>query len=89
MPLEQAQEYEVFRKLVYSRFGIDAEHLRRKFRALRRKPEESYYQLGANLVRYLEKWLEQANVETLNEMKNIIGLGQFYSVLPGELNFFG
>ncbi|XP_078243494.1 uncharacterized protein LOC144587289 [Pogona vitticeps] len=87
MPLDQARDYEAYRELVFSRFGINAEHLRWKFQALIKKLEESYSQLGANLVRYLEKWLEQAKVKTLEDMKNIIGLEQFYSVLLGELRY--
>ena len=69
MPQDQARKYEAFRKLVFARFGISAEHFRRKFRSLTKKPEESYSQLGHNLVRYLEKWLEQVNVETLGYEK--------------------
>ena len=69
------------------RFGISAEPLRQKFRALTKKPKESYSHLGANMMRYLEKWLEPSEVQTLEDMKNIIGLEQFLSVLPGELRY--
>ena len=31
MPLEQARDFEAYRKMVYSRFGVNAEHLRQKF----------------------------------------------------------
>ena len=39
------------------------------------------------MIRYLEKWLEQSEVQTLEDMKNIIGLEQFFSVLPGEMRY--
>ena len=87
MPIELIKDYSEFKKLVFARYGINAEHLRQKFRTLTKKPEESYSRLGTNLVRYFEKWLEQANVESLEDMKNIIGLEQFYLVLPGELRY--
>ena len=74
MPQEKAREYEAFKKLVFARFGINVEHLRWKFRALTKKPEETYSQLGANMQRYLEKWLEQAGVENLEDLKNVLGL---------------
>ena len=32
MPLEQARDFTTYKKMVYSRFGKNAEHLRRKFR---------------------------------------------------------
>ena len=57
--------------------------------ALIKKPEESYSQLGANVVRCLEKWIEQENVTSPEEMKIIIGLEQFYLILPGDLRYLG
>ena len=85
MPLEQARDFEAYRKMVYSRFGIYAEYLRRKFHSLTKKPEESYSHLGAKLTQCLDKWMEHENVTSLEQMKNVIGLEQFYSVLPGQL----
>ena len=41
VPENQARDYEAVRKLVFSRFGINTEHLRRKFRQLIKKPERS------------------------------------------------
>ena len=87
MPLEQARDFEAYRKMVYSRFGINAEHLRRKFRALTKRPEESYSQIVAKLLQCLDKWMEHENVTSLEQVKNVIGLKQFYSILPGELHY--
>ena len=44
MPLDQARDYEECKNLVLSRFEINAELLRWKFRALTKQPEESYSQ---------------------------------------------
>ncbi|XP_078239043.1 uncharacterized protein LOC144585766 [Pogona vitticeps] len=87
MSEDQARNYEIFKKLVYSRFGITSEKLRQKFRQLSKKPDESYSQFGANLVRYLQKWLEQSQVRTLEDMQHLIELEQFYSALPAELRY--
>ena len=54
MPLEKARDFEVYKKIVYSRFCI-AEHLRRKFCSFTKRQEESYSQLGAKLLQFLEK----------------------------------
>ena len=72
---------------MFARYGINAEHLRQKFRTLTKKPDESYTQLGANLARYLDKWLAQEKVQTIQQFKNIIGLKQFYSLLHGEIKY--
>ena len=50
-------------------------------------PEESYSQLGANLIKYFDKWLQQEGVETVQNIKNILGLEQFYSLLLGDLRY--
>ena len=87
MPLELIKNYDEFKKLVFARYGINAEQLRQRFRSLNKKPEESYSQFGANLTRYLDKWIQQEGVETVQDLKNIIGLEQFYSHLPSELRY--
>ena len=87
LPLEKSKDFEVYKKMVYSRFCINAEHLRWKFHALTKKQEESYSQLGAKLLQCLEKWMERENITSLEQMKNLIGLEQFYSILPGELRY--
>ena len=86
MPIKMIKNYSEFKKLVFARFGINAEQLRQRFRTLSKKPDESYTQLGANLAKYLDKWLAQEGVQTIQQFKNIIGLEQFYSLLNGEIN---
>ena len=39
------------------------------------------------MTRYLNKWLQQEGVETVQDIKNILGLEQFYRLLPGELRY--
>ena len=63
------------------RFGSNAEHLRWKFRALTKQPEEYYSQLGANLIKYLGKCLQQEGAETVQDLKNIMGLEQLRDVV--------
>uniref|UniRef100_A0ABM5EWB8 CCHC-type domain-containing protein n=1 Tax=Pogona vitticeps TaxID=103695 RepID=A0ABM5EWB8_9SAUR len=87
MPVELSKDYSEFKKMVYNRFGINSEHLRMKFRKLSKKADESYTQLGFNLEKCLDRWLEQENVKTFQELKNVVGLEQFYSLLHGELKF--
>ena len=71
MPFEQARDFEAHRKMVYPRFGINAEHFRRKFHSFTKKPEESYSQLGAKLLQCLDKWMEHENVTSLDQMKKM------------------
>ena len=87
MPIELIKDYSEYKKLVFARHGINAEQLRQRFRSLTKKPDETFTQLGANLARYLDKWLAQEGVQTFQELKDIIGLEQFYSLLQGELKF--
>ena len=42
---------------------------------------------GAKLIQCLDKWMEWENVTCLDQMKNVVGLEQFYSILPGELHY--
>ncbi|XP_078234983.1 uncharacterized protein LOC144583976 [Pogona vitticeps] len=87
MPVELLKDFAEFKKLVFARHGINAEQLRQKFRSLTKKPEQTFTQVGAQLVRLLEKWLSQEGTETFQQLKDLIALEQFYSVLHGELKF--
>ncbi|XP_078246503.1 uncharacterized protein LOC144588161 [Pogona vitticeps] len=87
MPEELMKDFAEFKKLVFVRHGINAEQLRQRFRSLTKKPEQTFTQVGAQLVRLLEKWLSQEGTETYEQLKDLIALEQFYSVLHGELKF--
>uniref|UniRef100_A0ABM5FCT3 SCAN box domain-containing protein n=1 Tax=Pogona vitticeps TaxID=103695 RepID=A0ABM5FCT3_9SAUR len=87
MPVELLKDFAEFKKLVFARHGINAEQLRQRFRSLTKKPEQTFTQVGAQLVRLLEKWLSQEGTETFQQLKDLIALEQFYSVLHGELKF--
>ncbi|XP_078233573.1 uncharacterized protein LOC140707984 [Pogona vitticeps] len=87
MPEELMKDFAEFKKLVFARHGINAEQLRQRFRSLTKKPEQTFTQVGAQLVRLLEKWLSQEGTETYEQLKDLIALEQFYSVLQGELKF--
>ncbi|XP_078248140.1 uncharacterized protein LOC144588713 [Pogona vitticeps] len=87
MPEELMKDFAEFKKLVFARHGINAEQLRQRFRSLTKKPEQTFTQVGAQLVRLLEKWLLQEGIETYEQLKDLIALEQFYSVLQGELKF--
>ncbi|XP_078233603.1 uncharacterized protein LOC144583544 [Pogona vitticeps] len=87
MPEELLRDFAEFKKLVFARHGINAEQLRQRFRSLTKKPEQTFTQVGAQLVRLLEKWLSQEGTETFQQLKDLIALEQFYSVLHGELKF--
>ncbi|XP_078248527.1 uncharacterized protein LOC144588886 [Pogona vitticeps] len=87
MPQELMRDFAEFKKLVFARHGINAEQLRQRFRSLTKKPEQTFTQVGAQLVRLLEKWLSQEGTETFQQLKDLIALEQFYSVLHGELKF--
>ncbi|XP_078249909.1 uncharacterized protein LOC144589343 [Pogona vitticeps] len=87
MPEERMKDFAEFKKLVFARHGINAEQLRQRFRSLTKKPEQTFTQVGAQLVRLLEKWLSQEGTETYEQLKDLIALEQFYSVLHGELKF--
>ncbi|XP_078250153.1 uncharacterized protein LOC144589430 [Pogona vitticeps] len=87
MPEELMKDFPEFKKLVFARHGINAEQLRQRFRSLTKKPEQTFTQVGAQLVRLLEKWLSQEGTETYEQLKDLIALEQFYSVLQGELKF--
>uniref|UniRef100_A0ABM5G4M8 Integrase catalytic domain-containing protein n=1 Tax=Pogona vitticeps TaxID=103695 RepID=A0ABM5G4M8_9SAUR len=87
MPEERLKDFAEFKKLVFARHGINAEQLRQRFRSLTKKPEQTFTQVGAQLVRLLEKWLSQEGTETFQQLKDLIALEQFYSVLHGELKF--
>ncbi|XP_078246269.1 uncharacterized protein LOC144588092 [Pogona vitticeps] len=87
MPEELMKDFAEFKKLVFARHGINAEQLRQRFRSITKKPEQTFTQVGAQLVRLLEKWLSQEGTETFQQLKDLIALEQFYSVLHGELKF--
>ena len=39
------------------------------------------------LPKSLNKWMERENVTSLDQMKNVVGLEQFYSIFPGESRY--
>lgn len=83
MRVEEAKNYEMFKKRARQRCGFSTEHLMRIFRGLIKLKEETFSQLTCRLDRIWAGWLEQSNVNALEDVRNVIG--QFYNILNPEL----
>ncbi|XP_077791741.1 uncharacterized protein LOC144329095 [Podarcis muralis] len=83
MTEEQSRNFEVYKQLVYTRFGITSEQLRKKFRSVTKVREETYAQMGAKIKTYLTRWLEQENADTVPKIREVMALEQFYDTING------
>uniref|UniRef100_A0A803TYJ0 CCHC-type domain-containing protein n=1 Tax=Anolis carolinensis TaxID=28377 RepID=A0A803TYJ0_ANOCA len=85
---DEVMDYRLFKERVKIRFGITPEQSRRNFREIKRKPGETYVQLGARLDKALDQWIEGSKAKTFQQLRQLIALEQFYKMVPMEMRWY-
>ena len=79
----EAGDYDVIKKAILKRYGVNEESYRRKFRARVRKAEESYTNLATDIIDLGKRWL--AECMTMQEILEKIAIEQLLSALPEDV----
>lgn len=81
-------EYEDVRKAVLAAYGSVPEAYRKKFRALRRKPGESYLDLWRKQGVALERWLNSCSAFDYTQLKDLFLLEQLKISVPRHVEVY-
>ena len=86
---EEQQNYTTLKTALLSRFEVDAESYKLRFKAARKEPGESYAQLVERLKSYIQRWTclggFEENYEGLREM---IIIDQIKGKMQNEMKAF-
>ncbi|CAM5076411.1 unnamed protein product [Natator depressus] len=85
MPREHMNEYELFKSKARVRMGITPEHSRRRFRALRWKPDVSFTRHAYHIVKHWDAWISGASVESPVDVPFLMQMEQFLEGVPEEI----
>ena len=81
VPAEAARNYAQVKEAILTRFEVNAETYRLRFRKTRRKSGESYKMLLSRQLDQLNRWTQSSG----SELKQNILLEQFLQSLPTDL----
>ncbi|KAL8574595.1 hypothetical protein ACOMHN_061595 [Nucella lapillus] len=84
---EEMREYDVVRKALMNYFRLGEETYRRKFRAMRKEPEETFEQLLGRLITCLTRWCGAAGKDEndAEEIKDLFLREQLYEMITPDL----
>ncbi|CAM4561587.1 unnamed protein product [Lepidochelys kempii] len=85
MPKEHMNKYELFKSKARVRMGITPEQSRRRFRALRWKPDMSFTQHAYHIVKHWDAWISGASVESPVNLPFLMQMEQFLEGVPEEI----
>ncbi|CAM4523929.1 unnamed protein product [Lepidochelys kempii] len=85
MPKEHMNKYELFKSKVRVRMGITPEQSRRRFRALRWKPDMSFTRHAYHIVKHWDAWISGASVESPVNLPFLMQMEQFLEGVPEEI----
>ncbi|XP_065447967.1 uncharacterized protein LOC135982954 [Chrysemys picta bellii] len=85
MPKEHMNSYELFKNKARIRMGLTAEHARRRFRALRWKPDVSFTRHAYHIGKNWDAWISGANVKSTEELPFLMQMEQFLEGVPEEI----
>ena len=86
LPTEDAKDYEKVKEAILQRYDITEECYRQRFRAAKRKGEESNREFLARLTDFAEKWLQAYG--TREKLLDQVILEQFLKTLPDDVRVF-
>ncbi|KAL8595150.1 hypothetical protein ACOMHN_013823 [Nucella lapillus] len=73
LPAVQQSDFDCLKKALLQGFDLTEEAFRKKFRSVRLQAGETYFQFGARLEHYFQKWLELSGTgEEFLELKELI-----------------
>ncbi|CAM4669362.1 unnamed protein product [Lepidochelys kempii] len=85
MPKEHMNKYELFKSKTRVRMGITPEQSRRRFRALRWKPDMSFTRHAYHIVKHWDAWISGASVESPENLPFLMQMEQFLEGVPEEI----
>ncbi|CAM4626007.1 unnamed protein product [Lepidochelys kempii] len=85
MPKEHMNKYELFKSKARVRMGITPEQSRRRFRALRWKPDMSFTRHAYHIVKHWDAWISGASVESPVNLPLLMQMEQFLEGVPEEI----
>ncbi|CAM4572737.1 unnamed protein product [Lepidochelys olivacea] len=85
MPKEHMNKYELFKSKARVRMGITPERSRRRFRALRWKPDMSFTRHAYHIVKHWDAWISGASVESPVNLPFLMQMEQFLEGVPEEI----
>ncbi|CAM4615358.1 unnamed protein product [Caretta caretta] len=85
MPKEHMNKYELFKSKARVRMGITPEQSRRRFRALRWKPDMSFTRHAYHIVKHWGAWISGARVESPENLPFLMQMEQFLEGVPEEI----
>lgn len=83
MAPDEAMDYDKVKRAILRRYDITEESYRQRFRALKRKEEETSREVGARLRDLADKWLKDCT--SVEEVKDQIVLEQLINTLPADI----
>ncbi|CAM4533278.1 unnamed protein product, partial [Lepidochelys kempii] len=85
MPKEHMNKYELFKSKARVRMGITPEQSRRRFRALRWKPNMSFTRHAYHIVKHWDAWISGASVDSPVNLPFLMQMEQFLEGVPEEI----
>ncbi|CAM4550039.1 unnamed protein product [Caretta caretta] len=85
MPKEHMNKYELFKSKARVRMGITPEQSRRRFRALRWKPDMSFTRHAYHIVKHWDAWISGASVESPVNLPFLMQMELFLEGVPEEI----
>ncbi|CAM4476055.1 unnamed protein product [Lepidochelys olivacea] len=85
MPKEHMNKYELFKSKARVRMGITPKQSRRRFRALRWKPDMSFTRHAYHIVKHWNAWISGASVESPVNLPFLMQMEQFLEGVPEEI----
>src|SRR5258706_4874943 len=82
LSIEDSKSYPKIKEALLSRYRISAETLRREFRTMRKKGDESFSDFAYRLKDAFKSWIEISKVKELKELKELLLVEQFLQFLP-------
>ena len=80
--LENTSDYNFVKQAILDAFSITEEGYRQSFRDLTKKGFQTYLEFASEKLRAFSKWLKAAEVETFDQLVNLIVFEEFKRKLP-------
>ena len=89
MPKSDALDYDILKRALLRRFELTDDGFKKKFRACRPEPCETFSQFAVRLSSYFDRWIEMAKAgRTFEGLYDLMLRDQFYHVCGHDLRLF-
>lgn len=83
MDVECTGDYDAVKAAILRRYDVNTETYRRRFREIKKKPNESYRELGTRMTDVVRKWTRECTSKAT--LLEVIQIEQFLNVVPTDL----